>query len=38
NVATVKTDIAGDITIVGKGAGPKEAASAILSDILKIFA
>ncbi|MCW3135918.1 MAG: homoserine dehydrogenase [Canidatus Methanoxibalbensis ujae] len=36
NVATVKTDIAGDITIVGKGAGPKEAASAVLSDMLKI--
>jgi homoserine dehydrogenase len=38
NVATIKTDLAGDITVIGKGAGPIEAASAILSDIIGIFA
>jgi len=37
NVATIKTDLAGDITIIGKGAGPIEAASAILSDIIGIY-
>lgn len=37
NVATIKTDLAGDITVVGKGAGPIEAASAILSDIIRIY-
>jgi homoserine dehydrogenase len=37
NVATIKTDLAGDITIVGTGAGALETNSAILSDILSIF-
>lgn len=37
NVATIKTDLAGDITVIGKGAGPVEAASAILSDIISIY-
>lgn len=37
NVATIKTDLAGDITAIGKGAGPIEAASAILSDIIGIY-
>jgi len=37
NVATIKTDLAGDITVTGKGAGPIEAASAILSDIIGIY-
>lgn len=37
NVATIKTDLAGAITVIGKGAGPVEAASAILSDILSIY-
>ena len=37
NVATIKTDLAGDITVIGKGAGPIEAASAILSDIVGIY-
>ncbi|MGZ7109099.1 MAG: homoserine dehydrogenase [Methanobacterium sp.] len=36
NVATLKTDLADDVTVVGKGAGPIETASAILSDILSI--
>ena len=34
NVAKVKTDLAGEITVIGKGAGPIEAASAVLSDII----
>lgn len=37
NVATLKTDLAEDVTVVGKGAGPIETASAILSDILSIY-
>jgi len=37
NVATIRTDLAGDITLIGKGAGPIEAASTILSDILSIY-
>ncbi len=37
NVATIKTDLAGDVTVIGKGAGPIEAASAILSDIIGIY-
>jgi len=36
NVATLKTDLAGDITVVGKGAGSIETASAILSDLISI--
>ena len=37
NVATIKTDLAGDITVIGKGAGPIEAASTILADIISIY-
>lgn len=37
NVATLKTDLADDITVVGKGAGSVETASAILSDIISIW-
>ncbi|RZN37279.1 MAG: homoserine dehydrogenase [Methanophagales archaeon ANME-1-THS] len=37
NVATIKTDLAGDITVIGKGAGPIEAASAMLSDLIGIY-
>ncbi|RLG35470.1 homoserine dehydrogenase [Methanosarcinales archaeon] len=37
NVATIRTDLAGDITVIGKGAGSIEAASAILSDIIAIY-
>ena len=36
NVATLKTDLADDVTVVGKGAGSIETASAILSDIISI--
>jgi homoserine dehydrogenase len=37
NVATIKTDLAGDITVIGKGAGPVEAASAIIADLISIY-
>lgn len=36
NVAAVSTDLAGEITVTGKGAGSIETGSAILSDILSI--
>jgi homoserine dehydrogenase len=37
NVATFETDVAGEITIVGKGAGAIETNSAILSDLVDIW-
>ncbi len=37
NVATLNTDLAEDVTVVGKGAGSIETASAILSDLLNIW-
>lgn len=37
NVATFKTDLAGDITIVGTGAGALETNSAVLSDVISIY-
>ena len=37
NVATIMTDLADDVTVVGKGAGSIETASAILSDIISIW-
>ena len=37
NVATLKTDLADDVTVVGKGAGSVETASAILSDLISIW-
>lgn len=37
NVASVDTELAGEITVTGKGAGPIETASAILSDIISIY-
>lgn len=37
NVATLKTDLADDVTVVGRGAGSLETASAILSDIISIW-
>lgn len=36
NIVLIKTDVAGEVTISGKGAGPKETSSALLSDILNI--
>ncbi len=37
NVASVDTELAGEITVTGKGAGPVETASAILSDLIAIY-
>jgi homoserine dehydrogenase len=37
NMATIKTDLADEVTVVGKGAGSIETASAILTDIINIF-
>ncbi len=37
NVATFETDVAGEVTIVGKGAGAIETNSAILSDLIGIW-
>jgi len=36
NAVQVETDIAGNITLIGRGAGPKETSSAILSDIIAV--
>jgi homoserine dehydrogenase len=37
NIAQLLTDLAGDITVVGRGAGKMETASALLSDMLAIL-
>ncbi len=37
NVASVQTDLAGTVTITGRGAGSIETASAIISDIIAIY-
>lgn len=37
NMATLKTDLADEVTVVGKGAGSLETASAILTDIINII-
>jgi homoserine dehydrogenase len=36
NAITIKTDMAGEITLIGKGAGSVETASAVIGDILYI--
>ncbi|MDR3292321.1 MAG: homoserine dehydrogenase [Methanobrevibacter sp.] len=36
NMATLKTDLADDVTVIGKGAGSLETASAILTDLINI--
>lgn len=36
NSIMLDTDVANDITIIGRGAGPKETASALFSDVLSI--
>lgn len=36
NVITFNTELSGPLTFIGKGAGPRETASAILSDIITI--
>ncbi|MDF2956846.1 MAG: Homoserine dehydrogenase [Candidatus Alkanophagales archaeon MCA70_species_1] len=37
NAALLKTDLAGEIVVVGRGAGGIEAASAIIGDVIRIF-
>jgi len=37
NMATLKTDLADEVTVVGKGAGSIETASAILTDVINII-
>jgi Homoserine dehydrogenase len=37
NVASIQTDLAGEITVTGRGAGSIETASAMLSDIISIY-
>ena len=37
NMATVETDLAGDITVMGLGAGSLETASAMLTDLISIL-
>ncbi|MDD4249179.1 MAG: hypothetical protein PHT13_08700, partial [Methanosarcina sp.] len=37
NVASIDTELAGGITVTGKGAGPIETASAVLSDLVAIY-
>jgi homoserine dehydrogenase len=36
NAILIETDLAGELTIIGKGAGAKETSSALLSDVLSI--
>ena len=37
NMATIETDIAGDVTVMGLGAGSIETASAMLTDLISIL-
>ena len=37
NMATVKTDLAGEVTVMGLGAGSLETASAMLTDVISIL-
>jgi len=36
NVITINTELSGSLTFIGKGAGPRETASAILADVITI--
>ncbi len=36
-MATIRTDLADEVTVVGKGAGSIETASAMLTDIINII-
>jgi len=36
NAVHMKTDVSGDITVVGRGAGPRETSGSILSDVLDV--
>jgi len=37
NALLIKTDLAGDVVVVGKGAGKRETASAIVSDLIQLY-
>ena len=37
NMATVRTDLAGDVSVIGLGAGSLETASAMLTDLISIL-
>ena len=37
NALLIKTDLAGDVVVVGKGAGKRETASAIISDLIELY-
>jgi len=37
NMATLRTDLAGEVTAVGRGAGSLETASAMLTDAVSIW-
>ena len=37
NMATIKTDLAGEVTVMGLGAGSLETASAMLTDVISIL-
>ncbi len=37
NAALIRTDLAGDIVVMGKGAGKYETASAIISDLIEMY-
>jgi homoserine dehydrogenase len=37
NMATIHTDLAGDVTVMGLGAGSLETASAMLTDLISIL-
>lgn len=37
NAALIRTDLAGDVVVMGKGAGKYETASAIVSDLVEIY-
>ncbi len=37
NIVQIITDLAGDITVAGRGAGRRETASAVLSDLVALL-
>jgi homoserine dehydrogenase len=37
NAALIRTDLAGDVVVIGKGAGKYETASAVISDLIEIY-
>jgi homoserine dehydrogenase len=37
NAVMIRTDLAGDVVVMGRGAGKYETASAILSDLIELY-